>query len=62
MKDRPLSHTKRGKLLAVVGGLSGGPLGVIASPLVLMLINTHKKEGNRFVIWFFIGIFPHFAG
>jgi len=53
---RPLSHTKRGKLLAAIGGLAGGPLGVIASPLVLMLINASKKDGNRFLVWFLLGI------
>jgi len=56
MTERPLSHTKRGKLLAAAGGLAGGPLGVIVSPLVLMLINSLKKKGNRFLIWFLIGI------
>jgi len=61
MTNRPLSHTKRGKLLAVIGGLAGGPLGVIVSPLVLMLINANKKEGNRFFIWFAVGV-PICAG
>ena len=51
MENLPLSHTKRGKLLAAIGGLAGGPLGVIVSPLVLMLVNASKKEGNRFLIW-----------
>ena len=61
MTNRPLSHTKRGKLLAAIGGLAGGPLGVIVSPLVLMLINASKKEGNRFLIWFLLGM-PISAG
>ena len=56
MSERPLSHTKRGKLLAALGGLAGGPLGVIVSPLVLMLINATKKKGNRFLFWFLLGI------
>ena len=56
MRNRPLSHTKRGKLLAALGGLVGGPLGVIVSPLVLMLINASKKEGNRFLVWALSGI------
>ena len=56
MENLPLSHTKRGKLLAAIGGLAGGPLGVIVSPLVLMLINASKKEGNRFLIWALSGI------
>ena len=61
MKDRPLAHTKRGKLLAAAGGLAGGPLGIIVSPLVLILINATKKEGNRFLVWFLLGI-PISAG
>ncbi len=61
MPDKPLSHSKRGKLLAVIGGLAGGPLGVIASPLVLMFINAIKKDGNSFLIWFLVGI-PISAG
>tara|TARA_B100000073_G_scaffold345990_1_gene356288 strand:- start:1047 stop:1520 length:474 start_codon:yes stop_codon:yes gene_type:complete len=56
MTKRPLSHTKRGKLLAAAGGLAGGPLGVIVSPLVLMFINAIKKDGNRFLVWGLIGI------
>tara|TARA_B100000959_G_C14713264_1_gene513835 strand:- start:119 stop:676 length:558 start_codon:yes stop_codon:yes gene_type:complete len=56
MSERPLSHTKRGKLLAAAGGLAGGPLGVVISPLILMLINATKKKGNRFLLWFLIGI------
>ena len=61
MSERPLSHTKRGKLLAAAGGLAGGPLGVIVSPFVLMLVNAGKKDGNRFLIWFLLGI-PISAG
>ena len=61
MTDRPLAHTKRGKLLAAAGGLAGGPLGIIVSPLVLILINATKKEGNRFLVWFLLGI-PISAG
>ena len=56
MTDRPLSHTKRGKILAAVGGLAGGPLGIIASPLVLMIVNANKKDGNRFLVWFALGV------
>jgi hypothetical protein len=55
-KERPLSHTKRGKLIAAAGGVAGGPLGIIVSPLVLMLINAAKKDGNRFMIWGIVGI------
>ena len=56
MPERPLSHTKRGKLLAAAGGLAGGPVGVIVSPLVLMLVNAIKKKGNRFLVWGLMGI------
>ena len=54
---RPLSHTKRGKLLAaIIGLLGGGPLGLVLAPLVLMLVNALKKRGNRFFIWSILGI------
>ena len=59
MSERPLSHTKRGKLLAAIGGLAGGPLGVIVSPLVLILINLTTRNNikcNRFRIWSILGI------
>ena len=59
MSERPLSHTKTGKLLATAGGLAGGPLGVIASPLVLTLINLITRNNikcNRFRIWSILGI------
>ena len=56
MTKRPLSHTKRGKLLAATGGLAGGPIGVILFPLILMRLNAIKKEGNRFITLFLIGI------
>ena len=59
MTNRPLSHTKRGKLLAALGGLVGGPLGVIVSPLVLALINLTTRRNikcNRFRIWTILGI------
>jgi len=58
MSERPLSHTKRGKLLAAIGGLAGGgPLGLVLAPLVLMLVNAFKKRGNRFLFWGILGIF-----
>ena len=54
---RPLSHTKRGKILAALFGLvGGGPLGVLLSPLALMLVNAIKKKGNRFLIWSILGV------
>ena len=58
MSERPLSHTKRGKLLAALIGLvGGGPLGLVLAPLVLMLVNALKKRGNRFLAWGILGIF-----
>lgn len=60
MTEKPLSYTKKGKLISAVGGLFGGPFGVVASPLVLMAINyfTRKRNSkfNRFTIWAIIGV------
>lgn len=60
MTEKPLSYTKRGKLLSAAGGLFGGPLGVVASPLVLMTINYFtRKRGikfSRFTVWAMLGI------
>jgi len=60
MADSPLSFTKRGKLIAVAGGVLGGPIGMLLSPLVLMLVNlatcTKGKAFNRFAIWAALGI------
>jgi MFS family permease len=60
MIEKPLSYTKRGKLLSAAGGLFGGPLGIIVSPLVLMVINyfTRKRSSqfNRFTVWAILGI------
>lgn len=56
MHQKPLSQTKKGKLIAAVAGAVGGPLGILVSPMVLMLVNAAKKEGNRFMIWAIVGI------
>jgi len=54
---RPLSNTKRGKFLAAIVGLvGGGPLGLVLAPLVLVVVNKIKKEGNRFLVWSILGI------
>jgi len=60
MNEKPFSFTSRGKLLSVVGGLLGGPLGVIASPVVLMAINYYTRKRsmkfNRFTLWAVFGV------
>lgn len=60
MSKKPLAHTKRGKLLAVLGGIPGGPIGMVLSPLTLMLVNlvTRNKGDNinRFCIWALLGL------
>jgi len=60
MSKIPLAHTKRGKLLAVLGGIPGGPIGMVLSPLTLMLVNlvTRNKGNNinRFRIWALLGL------
>lgn len=58
---RPLSETKSGFLIAVLAGIPGGPIGVLASPLVLYLLTfiLRSKKGekpNRFLVWSLIGI------
>lgn len=58
--QRPLSETKRGIMLSVIGGVPCGPAGLIVSPLVLLFLRKWKKTGNRFLIWSLIGI-PAFA-
>lgn len=55
--NRPLSQTKKGKLIACLLGLiGGGPIGFVISPLVLMLVNAIKRRGNRFLIWGILGV------
>ncbi len=59
--NKPLSETKTGYALAVLGGTLGLPIGWIASPLVLFILNKklksdNKKPLNKFLIWALIGI------
>ena len=56
MIKKPLSETKRGKLLASIAGIVGGPVGVVMSPLVLLLINGIQENGNRYHTWALIGV------
>jgi hypothetical protein len=58
---RPLSEKPFGYLLAVGGGILGGPLGLITSPAVLFGLNKlmkpkDEKIPNRFLTWALIGI------
>lgn len=58
--EKPLAFTKRGKILAVLGGIPCGPLGMAVSPAALCLINRFTiggaKKTNRFLIWSLLGI------
>lgn len=56
VSQRPLSRTKRGVFIALLGGVLAGPLGIIVSPLVLFLVSHIKKDGNRFLVWAIIGL------
>jgi len=60
MTETPLSHTKKGKFLAAAGGLVGGPLGVIVSPIILMIVNyytrTKASTFKRFTVWALLGV------
>ena len=58
---RPLSEKPLGYLLATGGGLLGGPIGLIVSPIVLLILNNAmkpfgEKTPNRFRAWALIGI------
>jgi len=57
---KPLAFTKMGKLLALLGGIPCGPLGMAISPAALCLINRFTRESdrkiNRFLIWSLLGI------
>ena len=60
--QRSLSRKKRGYLLAILGGIPGGPIGSLVSPLVLFGLNRTMKEKdgqkpNIFKRWALIGIF-----
>lgn len=59
--QKPLSAKPLGYFLAVLGGTLGGPLGLIASPVVLLILNNvmkgkEEKQPNRFLVWGLIGI------
>lgn len=59
--EKSLSQKPVGYLLAVAGGTLGGPIGWIASPVVLLILNNvmKEKEGkqpNRFLVWAAIGV------
>lgn len=45
--EKPLAFTKRGKILAVLGGIPCGPLGLAASPSVPCLINHFSRKGQK---------------
>lgn len=58
---RPLSERPLGYLLATGGGILGGPIGLIVSPVVLLILNSAmkpsgEKKPNRFRAWALIGI------
>jgi|694.fasta_scaffold78474_4 hypothetical protein len=58
---KPLSERKTGLLIATIAGLAGGPIGLVASPLVLYLLTRtlkakNGKQPNRFIPWALIGI------
>lgn len=59
--QRPLSEKPLGYLLATGGGILGGPIGLIVSPIVLLILNNAmkplgEKVPNRFRTWALIGI------
>lgn len=56
-----LSEKPIGYVLATLGGIAGGPLGLIAAPLNLLLLtkilkNTSEKKANRFRAWALSGM------
>ncbi|MFM7641504.1 MAG: hypothetical protein ACKO45_08135 [Cyanobium sp.] len=58
---KPLSERKTGLLIAALGGLAGGPIGLLVSPYVLLLLNNtlkgkNGKQPNRFIPWALIGV------
>lgn len=57
----PLSEKPQGYLLAIAGGVLGGPIGMVLSPIVLVVLNNvmkakNEKVPNRFAIWALAGI------
>ena len=60
-QQKPLSEKPLGYLLAVAGGVLGGPIGLVASPLVLfglnkVLVPSDGKAPNRFKAWALTGL------
>jgi DNA repair exonuclease SbcCD ATPase subunit len=58
---KPLSERKTGFLIAALAGVAGGPIGLVASPLVLYLLTRvlkpkNGKQPNRFIPWALVGI------
>jgi hypothetical protein len=58
---KPLSEKPLGYVLSVLGGLLGGPLGLIASPAVLfglgkVMKGASGKTPNRFLAWAAVGV------
>ena len=58
---KPLSEKPLGYVLAAVGGLLGGPLGLVVSPAVLFGLTKvmkpkEEKHPNRFLVWALIGV------
>lgn len=61
VSPKPLSERPVGYGLAVLGGLPGAPVGLIASPAILFLLNKlmqskNDKQPNRFATWALLGI------
>jgi len=56
---KTLARSKKGILLAMAGGILGGPVGVVLSPATLAFINSITKKQsektNRFLIWAILG-------
>lgn len=56
---KTLALSKSGIILAIGGGILGGPVGIALSPATLAVINSiTKKQGettHRFLIWAILG-------
>ena len=54
-----LAYTKKGILIACLGGILGGPIGLIVSPALFLFINAVTRNQdvsiNRFLIWSALG-------
>ncbi len=58
---KPLSEKPLGYALAAAGGLIGGPIGLVVSPLVLfglgkLMKSNSEKKPNRFLAWAVLGV------